>query len=116
MASKTRNRVTATMIVVKVPGAQGGETYLNKGRFLPESVTAKEVKRLKDLGLIETVTAEGSTSAPGDEPYKGVTVPDLTTEIEKRNEGRDDDKKIAPSGTKREDLVAALVADDAVNA
>jgi len=113
MASKTRTRVTATMIVVKVPGAQGGETYLRKGRFLPESVTPREVKRLKELGLVETVSVELPDTATGDEPFKGVTIPDLTAEIEKRNQGRDEDKKIAPKGTKREDLVAALVADDA---
>lgn len=110
MATKTRNRVTATMIVAKVPGAQGGEVYLRRGRFLPESVTAKEVKRLKELGLIETVTVEAGGT--GDEPFKGATIADLTAEIEKRNEGREVDKQIAPKGTKREDLVAALVADD----
>jgi hypothetical protein len=63
MATKTRHRVTAVMIVAKVPGAQGGETYLRQGRFLPDSVTADEVKRLKGLGLIETIKIETQTEA-----------------------------------------------------
>lgn len=113
MATKTRNRVTATMIVAKVPGAQGGEAYLRRGRLLPESVTAKEVKRLKELGLIETVTVEATDGGGAEDPFKGATIADLTAEIDKRNEGREADKQIAPKGTKREDLVAALVADDA---
>lgn len=66
MATKTRHRVTAVMIVAKVPGAQGGETYLRQGRFLPDSVTAAEVKRLKGLGLVETVKVETQTDADAD--------------------------------------------------
>lgn len=62
MATKTRHRVTAVMIVAKVPGAQGGETYLRQGRFLPDSVTADEVKRLKGLGLVETVKVEDAVT------------------------------------------------------
>jgi hypothetical protein len=60
MAAKTRkiHRVTATMVVVKVPGAQGGETYLRRGRRLPDSVEKDEVKRLVGLGLVETVDVE----------------------------------------------------------
>ncbi|MDJ1113232.1 hypothetical protein [Microbacterium dauci] len=58
MAAKNRHRVTAVMIVAKVPGAQGGEAYFRRGRFLPDSVTNDEVKRLKGLGLIETVKVE----------------------------------------------------------
>lgn len=53
MAKKTAHRVTATMIVAKVPGAQGGEVYLRKGRTLPASVDADEIKRLTTLGLVE---------------------------------------------------------------
>ena len=52
-AAKVAHRVTATMIVVRVPGAQGGETYLRRGRDLPASVEPGEVKRLLSLGLIE---------------------------------------------------------------
>lgn len=55
MAAKTKYKVTATMIVVRVPGAQGGEVYLYRGRTLPDTVEAPEVKRLLGLGLIEKV-------------------------------------------------------------
>ena len=56
MAAKYR--VKATLIVAKVPGAQGNEVYLRSGRVLPASVTATEVKRLLGLGLIEVVPEE----------------------------------------------------------
>ncbi len=52
----TRYRVTAAMIVVRIPGAQGGEAYLKRGRLLPPSTESKECKRLLELGLIEKVT------------------------------------------------------------
>lgn len=55
MAERKRYGVTAVMIVAKVPGAQGGEVYLRRGRVLPDSVTRAEVKRLLDLDLIEEV-------------------------------------------------------------
>ncbi|MFD6030481.1 hypothetical protein ACFWE5_07180 [Cellulosimicrobium funkei] len=66
MATKTRkiHRVTATMVVVKVPGAQGGETYLRRGRRLPDSVEKDEVKRLVGLGLVETVDVEVDVPDP----------------------------------------------------
>lgn len=48
-----------------------------------------------------------------DEPYKGVTVPDLKAEIDTRNEGREDTAKIAVAEPgNRPEIVAALVADD----
>jgi hypothetical protein len=56
MAAKTKYRVAATMIVVRVPGAQGGEVYFNRGRTLPDTVPSGEVKRLLALGLIEKFT------------------------------------------------------------
>lgn len=53
------------MIVARVPGAQGGETYLRKGQYLPASVTSDETGRLLALGLVETV--EIADPAPVDE-------------------------------------------------
>lgn len=50
-----RYGVTAVMIVAKVPGAQGGESYFRRNRILPEAVPAKEIRRLLGLGLIEEV-------------------------------------------------------------
>ncbi|MCT1363962.1 hypothetical protein [Microbacterium sp. p3-SID131] len=59
-AKKTAHRVAATMIVAKVPGAQGGEVYLRKGRILPSAVEASEIKRLTGLGLIEKFELDAS--------------------------------------------------------
>jgi hypothetical protein len=44
--------------------------------------------------------------------YDDQTVVDLKSEIEKRNDGREDAAKLSASGNKS-DLVAALIADDA---
>jgi hypothetical protein len=53
MAAKTKYQVRAALIVVKVPGAQGGEVYLHRGRPVPAAVEPDETKRLLSLGLIE---------------------------------------------------------------
>lgn len=63
-SKKYAHRVTATMIVAKVPGAQGGEVYLRQGRVLPESVTADEIKRLTTLGLIEKFEPDTAAGEP----------------------------------------------------
>lgn len=54
--AKKRYQATATMLVVRVPGAQGGEVYLRRGRLLPATVAADEIKRLLSLGLIGEAT------------------------------------------------------------
>ncbi|MEV8023666.1 hypothetical protein [Microbacterium sp. NPDC080220] len=62
----------------------------------------------------ESADAEDAGESTEDEPYKGVTVPELKTEIETRNADREDDAKITvPEPGNRPELVAALVADDA---
>lgn len=114
MAEK-RYEVAAAQIVVKVPGAAGGETYLRRGRLLPATVEKTELKRLLTLGLIVAADAPAGNDG-GDEPYKGTNVADLKVEIENRNKDREDAAKIAPAGNTRPDLVAALVADDAQRA
>jgi hypothetical protein len=55
MSDTIRYQVAATMIVAKVPGAQGGETYLRQGQFLPSNVSKTECERLLGLGLITEV-------------------------------------------------------------
>lgn len=93
----------------------GSALYLYQGAPVPSSLPDAEVKRLKDGGFIGKVakTDAGEES----EPYKGVNVADLKSEIEKRNEGREDDKKIVPAEPgNRPELVAALVADDEAQA
>lgn len=66
MAAKTKYKVTATMIVVRVPGAQGGEVYLYRGRTLPDTVEAPEVKRLLGLGLIAKVDPKAAAAKAED--------------------------------------------------
>ncbi|WP_417372712.1 hypothetical protein [Glutamicibacter protophormiae] len=56
-AKKTMNRVAATLIVVKLGNT---EQYYKKGSFLPAAVDAKEVTRLKKLGLVDSVQVESS--------------------------------------------------------
>jgi hypothetical protein len=68
MAAAKRYRVKATMIVAKVPGAQGGEVYLRAGRLVPDTVTAAETKRLAGLGLIEVVKDAPAPAATSTEP------------------------------------------------
>lgn len=41
---------------------------------------------------------------------------ELKDEIARRNEGRDEESQIKPASKKKDDLLAALVADDAANA
>lgn len=65
MAAKTRYKVAAAQIVVKVPGAQGGEAYFRRGRRLPDTVDAGEVKRLLDIGLIEKDAEADETDGTG---------------------------------------------------
>jgi len=55
---------------------------------------------------------DAGESESGD--YESLTKAQLAEEIERRNEGRDDEAKVSPSGSSNKaDLVAALVADDA---
>lgn len=62
-----------------------------------------------EVETVENTDDESST----EEPYKGVTVADLKVDLDKRNEGREDDKKIVPAEPgNRPEIVAALVADD----
>lgn len=63
MAAKKQHRVTAAQIVVKIPGAPGGEAYLRRGRHLPEAVEVEELKRLLSLGLIEEARDTGTSAA-----------------------------------------------------
>ena len=48
----------------------------------------------------------------GGKTLADLTVAELKAEVERRNEGREDDALIVPEGTKKADLLAALEADD----
>ena len=50
---------------------------------------------------------------PGVKALGDMTAAELKDELERRNEGRDEADLIAPEGTKKADLLAALEADDA---
>ena len=103
--------VTAPLVVAKQE--DGSDVYLYQGVEVPESLSSSEVKRLRDGGFIEKVKAEQPDPSIDEEPFKGVSVADLKAEIAKRNEGREDDKKIVPvEPGNRPEIVAALVADD----
>ncbi|WP_213452886.1 SAP domain-containing protein [Rhizomonospora bruguierae] len=69
----------------------------------------------------ERLLAEGWEPAPKPtaeaaavDGYAGMKVAELRAEIERRNEGRDEEERIPAEG-KKADLVAALEADDADN-
>lgn len=47
--------------------------------------------------------------------YESWTGKQLMAEIQKRNEGREEEAQITPAGKKKSDAVAALVADDEAN-
>lgn len=62
-AKKTMNQVAATLIVVKLGNT---EQYYKRGAFLPAAVDAKEIARLKKLGLVESIQVDAGETAAGD--------------------------------------------------
>jgi hypothetical protein len=111
-------RVIGAVAVVR--GDNKSERYLYKGAvFSDAGLDAENVKHLTKVKLIEKVAKSEDSSDDGktgdDEgAYKGVNVADLKAEIEKRNEGRADDAKVAAAEPgNRPQIVAALLADDA---
>jgi hypothetical protein len=111
-AAKKGLGVTGAVAVIRLK--DGSDRYLYKGAVVvPDLFDEKSLNHVKGLGLVSEIDLVEDTSVAEEEPYKGVTVADLTAEIEKRNADRADDKKITPADAKRPQLVAALVADDA---
>ena len=67
--------------------------------------------------LLDAAPDEGDATDEGDvKPYAGLVKADLLKLIEDRNAGRSDESKVAPESEKNDDLIAALVADDARSA
>lgn len=89
----------------------GSSHYAYQGAQIDaDAFTEESVEHATSLGLIAEVVAP----AESEDPFKGTSVADLKAEIAKRNEGREDDKKIVPAEPgNRPEIVAALVADDA---
>ncbi|WP_270366148.1 hypothetical protein [Microbacterium algeriense] len=109
----------ASAAVVKVSiGSQSGNRvaqFVQRGDLVPGGVADEQLEHLVSRGLIEAVEVE-EPEEPGEVDegaYKRVSVADLKAEIEKRNDGREDDAKIVPAEPgQRPQLVAALLADD----
>lgn len=74
-----------------------------KDKQVIETSNAVEGARLRAAGFVQ------GQEAPDD--YESMKVADLKAEIARRNEGRADDDQIPATGNK-DDLVAALAADD----
>lgn len=111
-AKKTLGVIGAAAVLRLVDGS---DRYLYRGAIVdPELYTKDSIKHVKGLGLVGEIEIADSEPNDVDEPYKGISVTDLKTEIEKRNKDREDDKKIVPAEPgNRPEIVAALVADDA---
>lgn len=75
-----------------------------KGDQVIETSSAVEGARLRAAGFTEK-------EAPAGDDYESLKVADLKAEIERRNEGRDEEDQIPATGNKA-DLVEALAADD----
>jgi hypothetical protein len=110
-----QHTVTASAAKVSI-GAAGGNrvaVILRRGDVLPEGIADEQIKRLTERGLIQKVKTKAKVEEPDEGVYKGVSVKDLKAEIDKRNEGREDDAKVAPAEPgNRPEIVAALIADD----
>lgn len=90
-------RLTANVILAN-PANSGSVEFLAEGSTLPEWAE----------GLV------GDHVLDRDEPvgHDAMKVDDLKAAIDERNEGRDESDVIVPDGTRKADLIAALVADD----
>jgi len=76
------------------------------------SVSDEKAERLLSQGFKAPGAAAESEKSGKAEGYNALKVADLRAEIEKRNEGREEDAALSTEG-KKVDLVAALEADDA---
>ncbi|WGL50645.1 hypothetical protein P5P86_11785 [Nocardioides sp. BP30] len=94
---------------------EGAPTRIRKGVTRVEESHAL-LKDHPDLFSPAEASSQFRVRDARDEPgaaYASLNAKDLKAEIAKRNEDREDDRKIVPAGRKNHDLVAALVADDA---
>lgn len=86
-----------------------GDTLYPAGSTPPKDI-AEQITNPKAWGDTDTPAAESDEDGP--QSYGSLSKADLVAEIEKRNDGREDDATLPTSGNKA-DLVAALEADDA---
>ena len=103
-------KVLRYTLIVRHPDSDAPTAVL-AGKPVPK--WAKDLVHADDL-----VDGEASDDSDSTEPkgLSDLTVAELKAEVEKRNEGREDDAKIAPESQKKDDLVAALEADDKAQA
>ncbi len=83
-----------------------GDLY--KAGSTPSKEIAELITNPKAWGGLDRV----EPATPEEPPAKPPTKAELLAEVEKRNEGREDDAKIVPASEKNADLEAALKADD----
>jgi hypothetical protein len=79
----------------------------NVGVVLTHDASAEE-----QLAAADEVAARGTEPEYTEEDYNSWTVADLTAEISERNADRSEDAVIKPEGSRKADLVAALLVDD----
>jgi hypothetical protein len=89
----------------------GGERYLYRDALIGDGFTEESVKRAIANGLVSEVEVV-EVEEPEEKSLDDFTKAELEAEIEKRNEGREDDVKVVPAGSNKPDLLAALKADD----
>lgn len=93
-------------VVVRHPDS-GDVEFLPEGSALPEWADGL-------VGSHVLAVEAGSDSGNGaDVDYRNLTNAELSQLIEDRNAGRDETEKVVAAGTKKDELIAALVADDA---
>ncbi|UFU03442.1 hypothetical protein LQF12_02190 [Ruania suaedae] len=106
----------AKAVKVAVGSSRGHRVahIVRAGGVIPEGVEQGALDGLVKRGLIEAVkAAEPKAEAVDEGAYKGVSVAHLKAEIEKRNDGREDEMKVVPAEPgNRPQIVAALIADD----
>ena len=86
-------------------------TYLKTLNGIRVSVDESKVDRMLASG---SYVREADTGSDGKSPYASMKVDELRTEIESRNEGREEADLLSVEG-KKADLVATLDGDDAAS-
>lgn len=98
-----------TKYVVLIDPKTGLSVSCAPGEEVPEWATVGE--HVTDGGpSAPAAPAEGAAQDAAE--YDEWSVNELREEIANRNEGRDEDDRIVPGGRNKDDLVAALLADD----
>lgn len=104
--SKNKDKVLATNVWVD------GEFYAEGAR--PPAEVAEQITH-PDAWKKADKADDSADGGQGGSGYGGMVKKELQAEIDKRNQDRNEADQIKPDGTKNDDLVAALEADDAAH-